>query len=125
AILVDTSGSMKLKLPRARVAASQFVEHMRGGDVSAVYSFNSSIEQLQEFSSDRDISPSVWEIEAKGLTRLYDCLYEALESLGSREEQRRAIILISDGADTGSHHNDQQVLALALKIGATIYAVDI
>src|SRR5215467_16047303 len=78
AILIDSSGSMKMKLPRARVAASQFIEHMREDDVAAVYGFNTTVEQLQDFSGMRDISPDVWETEAKGYTKLYDCLYEAL-----------------------------------------------
>jgi Ca-activated chloride channel homolog len=124
-ILIDSSGSMESKLGRARVAASQFAEHMREGDVVSVYSFNSDVEQLQDYSSQRDITPDIWEIEAKGNTRLYDCLYEALEGLGKRKEQRRAVILISDGADTTSRHSSNQILELALQVGATIYAVDI
>jgi Ca-activated chloride channel homolog len=125
AILIDSSGSMKIKLPRARVAASQFADSLREGDVIAVYGFNTVIEQLQDFTSIRDITPDVWEMEAKGFTSLYDCLYEALEALGKRKEQRRAIILVSDGADTNSRHSAEQVLGLALEIGAAIYSVDI
>jgi Ca-activated chloride channel homolog len=124
-LLIDSSGSMRLKLPRARVAAAQFAEHLREGDVVSVYGFNTVVEQLQDFSTTRDITPDVWEVEAKGLTRLYDCLYEALEAIGKRKEQRRAIILISDGADTKSRHSAEQVLELAFDIGATIYAIDI
>ncbi|MEW6733986.1 MAG: VWA domain-containing protein [Acidobacteriota bacterium] len=124
-ILIDASESMKTKLARARVAASQFVEALRVNDVVAVYGFNSSVEQLQDFSGDRDISPDVWEIEARGTTRLHDCIYEALEALANRAEQRRAVVLISDGADTSSRHTDNDVLTLSSKLGATIYTIDI
>lgn len=125
AILIDASGSMKTKLARARVAASQFIEKMREGDSAAVYGFNNSVEQLQDFSSYKEIAPDLFEIEAKGLTKLYDCLYEALTALEKRSEQRRAVILISDGDDSNSEHSDSQVLDYALKIGATVYSVDI
>src|SRR5438105_7264983 len=49
AILIDASGSMKTKLPRARVAASQFAETLRADDVVSIYSFNTTVNRLQEF----------------------------------------------------------------------------
>jgi Ca-activated chloride channel homolog len=125
AVLIDASGSMKTKLGRARVAATHFAESLRTDDVVSVYGFNTVVDKLQDFAGGNEISPDIWDIEAKGLTRLYDALYTSLEALGQRAEQRRAIILISDGGDTNSQHTGDQVIALALKVGATIYSVDI
>lgn len=124
-LLIDSSGSMKNKLSRARVAAAQFSENMRLDDVTSVYSFSDKVKNLQEFSSSQDISPDVWELEAEGETKLYDAMYEALQALGSRQELRRAIIVISDGGDTKSKHLEKEVLELALKTSTSIYAIDI
>lgn len=124
-ILIDASGSMKNKLSRARVAAAQFAESMRVDDVTSVYGFSDKVKNLQEFSSSQDISPDVWELEAEGETKLYDAMYEALQSLGSRQELRRAIVVISDGGDTKSKHLEKEVLDLALKTSTSIYAIDI
>ncbi|MBL8149345.1 MAG: VWA domain-containing protein [Blastocatellia bacterium] len=125
AILIDTSTSMKTRLSRARVAASQFADNLRGDDVVSIYSFNTSVEMLQEFSSERELSPKVLDMDAHGQTRLYDCMYEALEALSTRQEQRKAVILISDGEDTKSYKSAEDALKLALKLGVTIYTIDI
>lgn len=125
ALLIDSSGSMKNKLSRARVAAAQFAENMRLDDVTSVYSFSDKVKNLQEFSSSQDISPDVWEIEAEGETRLYDAMFESLQALSSRKEIRKAIIVISDGGDTKSKHQEKEILALALNTSASIYSIDI
>lgn len=125
AILIDSSGSMETKLTRARVAAAQFSESLRNDDVAAIYSFNNKVNNLQEFSNSKDITPDVWELEAKGTTSLYDAMYTALEALSKRTEQRRAIIVISDGGDSTSKHTEKQVLEQAIKTSTNIYTVDI
>lgn len=125
AILIDASMSMKTKLGRARLAAAQFAENMQAGDCVAVYSFNTVVEQLQDFSPQKDLSPDVWDIEARGTTRLYDALYTALDSFKQRTSERRAIILISDGGDNNSKHRQAEALESALRLGVTIYTIDI
>jgi Ca-activated chloride channel family protein len=125
ALLIDSSGSMKNKISRARVAAAQFAENMRVDDVTSVYSFSDKVKNLQEFSSSQEISPDVWDLEAEGETRLYDAMYDALQALGLRQELRRAIIVISDGGDTKSKHLEKEVLELALKNSTNVYAIDI
>jgi Ca-activated chloride channel family protein len=125
ALLIDTSGSMKTKLSRARVGAAQFIESMRLDGVTTVYSFNDKVKNLQDFSSSLDISPDVWELEAEGQTALYDAMYQSLEALSLRKEQRRVVIVISDGGDSNSKHIEKHVLELALKTSTSIYGVDI
>jgi Ca-activated chloride channel family protein len=125
AILIDSSASMQNKLNRARVAAAQFAETLREDDVTAVYSFNNKVHSLQDFSGSKDISPDIWELEAKDTTALYDAMYTALEALSKRSEQRRAIIVISDGGDNASKHTEKQVLEQAVKTSANIYTIDI
>lgn len=124
-ILIDMSGSMKTRLGRARVAAAQFAEAIRQDDVVSVYGFNTEVNLLQDFSSSHDISAEMWDMEARGWTRLYDCMHEAIEAISRRKEQRRAIILISDGEDTRSTYNKDLVLERALSEDITIYTIDI
>lgn len=125
AILIDMSASMKTRLKRARIAAAQFAEAIRQNDVVSVYGFNTEVRLLQDFSSNHDTFPDLWDMEARGLTRLYDCMHEAIEALSQRNEQRRAIILISDGEDTRSTQNADLVLKQALANDVTVYTVDI
>lgn len=125
AILIDASSSMRNKLSRAKVAASQFMETMRPSDLTSIYGFNYKVYNLQEFTNTKDISPDIWEIESDGTTSLYDAMYKSLEDLSKRSEIRRAVIIISDGGDSSSKHTEKQVLELAAKTSTSIYSIDI
>lgn len=124
AVLLDTSGSMESRITMARSAAIRFLDGLREGDVAAVYNFDSKIEQVQEFSPSRDLAPVAFNLRAKGMTALNDAIVKAARDLSERPEKRRAIIVLSDGADTYSNASSDKALAAALAAQATIYTVD-
>ena len=123
-ILLDTSGSMEERVTLARAAAIQFLDGMRGEDFTAIYKFDSKIEELQGFSNSRDITDHIFEIKAYGMTLLNDAVVKASELLAKRPEKRRAIIVLSDGADTMSKASADKALRAALAANANIYTVD-
>ncbi|HEY8560636.1 MAG TPA: VWA domain-containing protein [Pyrinomonadaceae bacterium] len=123
-ILLDSSGSMEQRVSLARSAAIQFLDRLRTDDVTAIYNFDSKISLVQDFSNSRDIYEGVFDIKANGMTVLNDAIYKAAEELGKRPEKRRAIIVLSDGADTISKRSADKALKAALAVNATIYAVD-
>ncbi|MBX7218442.1 MAG: VWA domain-containing protein [Blastocatellia bacterium] len=125
AILIDSSGSMKTKLGRARVAAARFQDLIRTSDAVAIYSFNSVVERVQEFSSEHDVSNKLWNVEARGATRLFDCLNVSLDGLAERKETRRAVVIISDGEDTNSGVTFKHMLRRALDEDVLVYSVDL
>lgn len=123
-VLLDFSGSMESRVSLARAAAIHFLDGLRDEDVAAVYSFDSKIEQLQEFSSSKDLAPVAFQKSAKGMTVLNDAVLRAATDLSQRPEKRRAIVVLSDGADTYSSASMDKALKAALNAGATIYTVD-
>jgi VWFA-related protein len=123
-ILLDTSGSKEERVSLARSAAIQFLDGMRADDFTAIYKFDSKIEMLQDFSNSRDMSDHVYEIKADGMTVLNDAVFKAAELLSKRPEKRRAIIVLSDGADTMSKATAEKALRAALLANANIYSVD-
>jgi Ca-activated chloride channel family protein len=126
AILIDMSGSMGYKFGLVRAAAASFVDHIRDNDQVAVYGFNNKVRQFQDFSNVRDITDYIWDAKAEDMTRLYDCMDEAVAALAKREEKRRAILLISDGCDTTSSKSSlESVTKKALGAGVTVYSVDL
>jgi Ca-activated chloride channel family protein len=124
ALLLDVSGSMEGRVSMARSAAIRFLDGLRAGDTAAVYSFHRKVEQVQDFSQSRDLSPLAYNLAAKGETALHDAILQAATDLASRPEKRRAIIVLSDGADTRSAASSDKALAAALDVNATIYTVD-
>ena len=123
-VLLDTSGSMESRLSLARSAAIRFLDRLREEDVAAVYKFDSKVEQVQEFSTGRDLAPMAYGVRAKGMTTLNDAIVDAARALSTRPEKRKAIIVLSDGLDTYSKASSEKAVESALAIGASIYAVD-
>ena len=123
-VLLDSSGSMEARFSLARSAAIRFLDGLRPEDVAAVYRFDSKVERVQEFSGGRDLAPMAYAIRAKGMTTLNDAIVEAANTLATRTEQRKAIVILSDGMDTYSKASSDKALESALAIGASIFAVD-
>ena len=57
-------------------------------------------------------------------TVLNDAIYKAAKELEKRTEKRKAIVVLSDGADTKSGRSASKALKAALNANATIYTVD-
>ena len=123
-VLLDSSGSMEARFSLARSAAIRFLDGLRPEDVAAVYRFDSKVERVQEFSGGRDLAPLAYAIRAKGMTTLNDAIVEAAKTLADRPEQRKAIVILSDGMDTFSKASSDKAVESALAVGASIFAVD-
>ena len=123
-ILIDTSGSMEGSVSMARAAAINFLDGLRADDVTAIYNFDSTVSIIQEFSNSRDVAEKVFDLRANGYTVLNDAIYQAALELDKRPEKRRAIIVLSDGADTKSGRSSDKALKAALAANATIYTID-
>lgn len=130
ALLIDTSASMDEKLAVAQSAAIRFVKTLRPQDLAQVVQFNDRITVLQDYTADQAaLEGAIRRTQASGSTALYNALYVTLKDLGGRksaaELRRRAIVLLSDGEDTASLVNDEQVLDLARKAEINIYAISL
>ncbi|MCB1022904.1 MAG: VWA domain-containing protein [Acidobacteria bacterium] len=123
-ILIDTSGSMEERVSLARSATIKFLDGIRVEDNVAVYNFDSKVSLVQDFSNLRDLTFRAFDLKAGGSTVLNDAIFEAAKLLEKRPEKRRAIVVLSDGADTKSGHSAEKALNEALGINAMIYTVD-
>jgi Ca-activated chloride channel family protein len=123
-ILLDTSGSMETRVSLARSAAIQFLQGLRMDDQAAIYNFDSKVEMVQDFSNSRDMRDRIFDLKARGMTVLNDAVHAAAELLTARPEKRKAIVVLSDGADTMSRKSEIRALDAALTAGAAIYTVD-
>jgi len=123
-ILLDTSGSMEERVTLARSAAIHFLEGIRSTDNVAIYNFDSKVTLVQDFSNTHDMRDQIFNLKANGMTVLNDAVCRAAEELNARPEKRRAIVILSDGADTLSKASEDKALKAAMAAGATIYTVD-
>jgi Uncharacterized protein containing a von Willebrand factor type A (vWA) domain len=123
-ILLDSSGSMEQRVSLARAAAIKFLDGLRPTDSAAIYRFDSKVNLVQDFSNSRDVTEKIFDVKSYGMTVLNDAVYKAAIELAKRPEKRRAIIVLSDGADTMSGRSADAALKAALAANAVIYTVD-
>jgi Ca-activated chloride channel family protein len=130
AILLDTSNSMEDKLATAQEAASGFVRRMKKDDVMEVIEFNSQVRIPQPFTNEVPaLERAIRQTSVNGSTSLYNALYVSLKELknerakSSEEIRRQAIVVLSDGDDTSSVIEYEDVLELAKRSETAIYAI--
>jgi Ca-activated chloride channel family protein len=130
-VLIDTSASMRDKLPLVHDAASGFLKTLRPEDRGAVVSFANSVTVLQPLTEDQDLlQHAMGGMQAKGSTCLNNAVYIALKQFGQDaradgDVRRQAIVVLSDGADTASLVSFDEVIALARRMGVSIYTVSL
>jgi Ca-activated chloride channel homolog len=129
-LLIDTSGSMRRDLPLAKDAAWQFIRRLRPGDLAQVAEFDRQMRVLQSFTDDRQaLERAVSRVRLGGATSLYNAVYVALDlfrtlPMPQEDEVRRdVIVLLSDGADTSSLIEFDQMIEAARRSHVVVYAI--
>jgi len=127
AILVDTSGSMRLssKLPFAREVVKYLTADLQEGrDEVSLFTFDSALHEQQPFTvHPASLDAALTKAQPFGITSLYDAIAETARRLGDRPSPRRAIVVLTDGVDTGSLLSPAEVSALASSIDVPVYVV--
>ncbi len=122
-VLLDTSASMTRVLPEVRAATRAFLQRMTAADRVRLGAFNDGIQIADAFSGDQaTLQRDLRRLESGGATRLYDALDAALDLLASVDE-RRVILVLSDGSDTASGTKLSTLASRAQDAGLPIYAI--
>ena len=123
-VMLDTSASMTGNLELLSRAAEQFVIRMLPKDKGLVGAFNDKIEFFPAtFTANRDtLIASLKDLDFGNPTRLYDAIAASMERL-HKIDGRRVVLVFTDGDDTGSRVNVNDVLEQARTNEAMIYAV--
>ncbi len=123
-IAIDVSGSMVESLGEARRAAIGFLEKIiTPRDRTFAVAFSDRPEILMARTSDVGaVAERLEGLAADGMTALHDAVVTSLYYYrGIRG--RRALVLLSDGADTASSLEFQEALDYAKRSGVAIYAI--
>ncbi len=130
-VTLDTSGSMKKRLADAKTAAKSFIDALPADDKLQLIGFSREVRLLTQMGGDRAAAKrAVDATTARGDTALFDALHASAQALKDRAG-RKAIILLSDGADddgTGkqmSKHSLDEALALARDVNVPVFAIGI
>ena len=125
-IVIDTSGSMDNKLDQAVDALEHFVRTIQPDDDVFLMRFAGDVALELDSTGNRELfSRAARRLEARGATRLYDALAEALEKVARGRHQKKALLLITDGNDTSSLVAFDQVLEHARQSEVLVYCMGI
>lgn len=123
ALLLDTTGSMQAALPALKNAAMKLMDELRTGDSAAVYSFNSSVTELQPFTTDLSAAKrAVLHTHALGETALYDALARVSRDLAGRPG-KKVIVVFTDGNDNSSTLTTDTAILRAKATGVPVYTI--
>jgi Ca-activated chloride channel family protein len=125
-ILLDTSGSMDMKLNRSRSAAREFLKTMNDQDEGFLIEFNDSVEMMHGFTKKFDeIDENLNHLQPKGLTALFDALHTGLREMHKAKNPRKALLLISDGGDNHSRYTAEDIASVVRDADVQVYAIGV
>jgi VWFA-related protein len=132
AILVDESGSMGIG-PSAAVARrsvetflSVVAESGVERDEVALFGFDSGVREMQAFTHDLSlVRAALGAVRPFGATSIYDAMAATARRVAARGRVRRALVVVTDGADNWSRLTLEQVSGIASAIDVPVYVLEV
>ncbi len=127
-LIVDNSGSMRRKHTAVVAAAKAFTKNSNPKDELFIINFNEKpslgLPQTQLFSANsRELERALPATAGGGKTALFDALELGLSHIHELKQDKKALILVSDGGDNASTHTAEQVIADANNSDVVIYTI--
>jgi len=143
-LLIDTSMSQRRVLGAERSASYTFLDQVlrEDKDMAFVIHFDREVELLRDLTSSRkDLQAALAQLEIPagggrgggypsgsggrrgGGTMLYDAVLLASDELMKKQKGRKAVIVLSDGVDTGSKVSLARSIEAAQRADTLVYAI--
>ncbi len=127
-LAMDASESVLSDRGLERDAARKFLRGLvRPQDRVDLMAFSDAVDEVVPFTNDvHAVESGIGRIERGSSTALYDAIYLASQRLGQAPRvpnERRVVVLITDGENTVSRGNYQTALEQAERAGAMIYSL--
>lgn len=129
-LVLDDSHSMRPKRTEVINSALAFIDSSNPRDEMFVTHFNDRVRRGlpggMNFSDDpKVLTQALWNNPAEGMTALYDGILDALHQLDEGRQDKRSLVVISDGGDNASRHQFKDVLTAVQSTRATLYTVGV
>lgn len=122
--VVDVSGSMRAALPHVRAAIADFAARLGEKDEIGLVTVADATRIPIPPGADRERLVALLDsLPIGGNTAILDAVVAGLDSLATRPTPRRALILLSDGADNRSTATVEEAAAGAGDHGIPIYGI--
>lgn len=123
-LMVDASSSVASNLDDFRRAADGFAERLTVDDRISLIKFDDRIQLLQDWTKSRfQLRRALTRIEAGMFTRFNDALMLAARQQFGDSKSRRAVIVLSDGIDSGRGTSLDAAFRALLESQVVVYVV--
>jgi len=127
-LLMDESRSMSSKRNGVLAAAGDFIRTCNRSDEFFVLNFNDTVKrglpEDQMFSDDMgQLRAALYRGRPRGMTALNDAVVDGLDQLTLGRQERKALVIVSDGGDNASQHTRAEMVNMVERSPATIYSV--
>lgn len=110
-IVLDTSGSMRDKMPMVEQAIDLFLSLNNEQNELFFIRFDDEVELEEDFTKEvADIQDAVNNVLVKGGTALYDAIYLSVDKAEQGGEPKKVIVVFTDGEDKDSYYTSDEVL---------------
>ncbi len=125
ALLVDLSLSTKNKLDDIKRTAIDFVKLLQPRDKVLVVAFDEKVRFIGDFTGEQKVlEKQIKQLKTSYLTSVYDAIEETIRERLLKVDGRKAIVVLSDGVDTGSKRATyDSVLDLITRTGIVTYTI--
>ena len=125
-VIFDLSGSMANKIGKAKEATLQFFKTANPQDEFFLVSFNDRAELISAFTNSADdLQSRLLSASGKGRTALLDAIYLGLSEMHTARNNKRALLIISDGGDNNSRYNEKDIKRLVREANTQLYSIGI
>ena len=123
-VIFDMSGSMKDKIDKSREAVVEFFKTANPQDEFFMVAFNDKPQVISDFTQSIEaIQGQLVYAVPQGRTALLDAIYLALAKMHEAHNQKKALLIISDGGDNHSRYTESEIKSLVKEADVQIYAI--
>jgi Ca-activated chloride channel family protein len=125
-LLFDISGSMRNKIKQATEAAGAFFKTSNPLDEFFLIEFGDRPKLTVPFTSDADeVYDRIAHTKPFGRTSLLDAIHMAMVQMKHARNNRKALVIVSDGGDNRSRHTEREIKNAMLEADLEVYAMGI
>lgn len=125
-ILIDTSGSMTMKLDTSRRAAQELLKTLNAQDEAFLIEFSEHAKLAQPFTHNmEEIGSALQRVQTGGLTALLDAVNLGVAEMKAAKNPRKALIIISDGGDNNSRYSQEEIRGIVREADVQLYAMGV
>jgi len=123
-IVLDSSGSMRSKMPLVEEALDLFLDQTNSENELFFVRFDDEVELEEDFTREfDDVRDAIGNVIVKGGTAFYDAVYLSVDKAHDGAEPKKVAVIFTDGEDKDSYYTHEELLEKVRESDTQIFVV--